>query len=63
MDISRLSTAMATTSVKNDVGVAVLSKTISEEEQLGQGVVDMIDKANMERSVNPFVGGNIDAFV
>ena len=60
MDIAGLSTAMATNSLLGKVNVAVLSKTMDLNEELGAGMVQMIDAAAMERSVNPSVGGNFD---
>ena len=38
----------------------MLSKTLDTQEQIGNEVVQMIDSAAMERSINPAVGGNID---
>lgn len=63
MDIAGLSTAMATNSIQSRVGVAVLSKTMDTNEALGEGLIQMIDSAAMERSVNPAVGGNFDMCV
>ena len=45
------------------VSVAVLDKGLETMETLGQGMVDMIDAAAMERSVNPHIGGNFDMLV
>lgn len=63
MDIAGLSMAMATNAVQSRVGTAVLSKAMDTNEQLGQGLVQMIDAAAMERSVNPSVGANFDMSV
>lgn len=60
MDIAGLSMAMATNSIQSRVGIAVLGKTMDTNEALGAGLVQMIDSAAMERSVNPAVGGNFD---
>ena len=60
MDIAGLSTDMRTLALQNKVGTAVLSKTMDTNEALGEGLVQMIDAAAMERSVNPNVGTNID---
>lgn len=60
MDIAGLSTAMAVNSIQSRVGIAVLDKTMDTNEALGAGLVQMIDSAAMERSVNPAVGGNFD---
>lgn len=63
MDVAGLSMAMATTSVQSKISVAVLDKAMDTNEALGAGMVQMIDAAAMERSVNPNVGGNIDILV
>lgn len=60
MDIAGLSMSMATLDVQSQVGIKMLSKAIDMGEDLGAGMVQMIDAAAMERSVNPAVGGNID---
>lgn len=60
MDIAGLSTQMRTLDLQTKVGTAVLSKTMDTNEALGAGLVQMIDAAAMEQSVNPQVGGNID---
>lgn len=60
MDIAGLSMDLANISTMSKVGTAVLDKTMDTNEQLGQGLVAMIDAAAMERSVNPSVGGMFD---
>ena len=60
MDIAGLSMALATHAVQTDVGTAVLSKAMNTNEELGARMVQMIDAAAMEQSVNPHVGGNLD---
>ncbi len=60
MDIAGLSMAMSTNQVQTQVSTAVLSKSMDTLETLGQGMVQMIDAAAMEQSVNPAVGGNFD---
>ncbi|MBR6627587.1 MAG: YjfB family protein [Lachnospiraceae bacterium] len=60
MDIAGLSTALSTASLQSQVGVAVVSKAMDTNEALGQGLIEMIDAAAMERSVNPQVGANLD---
>ena len=60
MDIAGLSTQMRTLDLQTKVGTAVLSKTMDTNEALGAGLVQMIDAAAMEQSVNPQVGGNFD---
>ena len=63
MDIAGLSMAMSTNRIQSQVSTAVLSKTMDTNEALGQGLVQMIDAAAMERSVNPSVGANFDMTV
>ncbi len=60
MDIAGLSMAMSTNQVQTQVSTAVLSKSMDTLETLGQGMVEMIDAAAMEQSVNPNLGGNFD---
>ena len=60
MDIPALSMAMSQMNISNDVGTAMLSKSLDTSEQMGAQLVKMIDRSAMERSVNPAVGGNID---
>ena len=60
MDIAGVAMAMSTNRVQSQGGTAVLSKAMDTNEALGQGLVQMIDSAAMERSVNPNVGANFD---
>lgn len=60
MDIAGLSMAMASTNLQNKVGTAMLGKAMDTNEALGQGLVQMIDSAAMERSVTRELGANID---
>ena len=60
MDIAGLSMSMASTNLQNKVGAAMLGKAMDTNEALGQGIVEMIDSAAMERSVTPDLGANID---
>lgn len=60
MDIAGVSTALANVSLQSQVGTAVLSKALDTNESLGAGMVQMIDAAAMERSVNPGLGANLD---
>ena len=60
MDIAALSMAMAQNKIMESFGVEMLSKTLDTQEQIGNEVVQMIDSAAMERSINPAIGGNID---
>lgn len=46
-----------------DVSTAVLAKALDVNRDSGQGLVELLDSAALERSVNPAVGGNIDISV
>lgn len=63
MDIADLSMDLSAISTTSKIGTAVLSKALDTNEALGQGLVEMIDAAAMERSVNPAVGANFDMWV
>ena len=60
MDIAGLSMDMSMMNVQSKVSVAMLDKSLDMERSLGDGLVQMIDAAAMERSVNPAVGGSVD---
>lgn len=63
MDITGVSTALSNVSLQSKVGVAVLGKAMDTNEELAQGLLELIDSAAMERSVNPAVGSNFDMYV
>ena len=63
LSIASLSTAFSKANLNTDFGVQMLAKTMENNEQTGQEIVNMIDSAAMERSVNPGVGGNFDMSV
>lgn len=63
MDIAKLSTTLKEIETASKVSIKVLDKTMETNEELGAGLVDMINKAAMERSVNPSVGSNFDMIV
>ncbi|MCH5342163.1 MAG: YjfB family protein [Acetatifactor sp.] len=63
MDIAGVSTALSNVSLNSKIGTAVLAKALDTEEALGSGIVEMIDAAAMERSVNPHIGSNFDMSV
>ncbi len=63
MDIAGLSMAMAQNNIGTKVGVAVLDKAMNTAEAQGAQLVQMIDGAAMQRSVQPHLGGNIDISV
>ena len=45
------------------VGVAVLDKSLETLNDFGNSMLNMIDKASMERSINPHIGSNFDMLV
>ncbi len=60
MDIAGVSMALAQVSVQSQVSTAILGKAMDTNEELGKGLVQMIDAAAMERSVYPGIGANFD---
>ena len=60
MDIAEVSMALANASVLSQVGTAVLDKALDGSRELGAGIVQIMDAAAMELSVNPNVGANFD---
>ena len=63
MNVSGLSMVNSLSKVQSDVGIAMFSKTMESNESMGQEIVNAIEKAAMERSVSPFLGGNFDMSV
>lgn len=63
MDIAGISSALSNVSTQSRVSIAVLDKAMETNKALGEGIVEMIDSAAMERSVNPHVGSNFDMWV
>ena len=57
MDIAALSTQMHMAQLSQDVGTALLGKSLYMSEDLGSGMVKM-----MEASVKPELGQNIDLY-
>jgi hypothetical protein len=55
MDISSLAMNMSQISLQQDIGVAMLSKTMDSAEIAGQGLQKI-----MESSVSPSLGNSID---
>ncbi len=60
MDIAEVSMALVNASVLSQVGTAVLDKALDASRELGAGMVQILDAAAMELSVNPDVGANFD---
>ena len=65
MDVSLASMAMfyKNSTTISEVSTAVLAKALDNNRAAGEGIIEMIDSAALERSVNPAVGGNIDLSV
>lgn len=63
MDIAALSMAMSQEKVMNEVGTAMLKNALDVQEDVGSEVVEMIDSAAMERSINPSIGNAVDISV
>ena len=59
MDIPALSMALSQNQLLNDVGVAMLSKSLDTMQDNGDALVATIQSA-AELSVNPDVGANFD---
>jgi len=60
MDIPEVSMALSQIDTLGSVGTALLGQSLDSARELGDAMVEMIDAAAMELSVNPAVGGNID---
>ena len=58
MDIAGLSMNLAQTQLLSNVGTAVLSQSLEHAKDLTANMVEMLDAAAMERSVNPDIGGS-----
>lgn len=63
MDIAALSMAMSTVNTNSAYGVAMLSNSLDMAASTGNQIVEMMDAAAMERSVNPHIGSNFDMSV
>lgn len=63
MNVGKVSTAMSAISIKSDIGVAVLNKNMEAMEKAGEGMIKIMESANLERSVNPHIGSNVDVLV
>lgn len=63
MDIASVAMSMTHASSLSKIGTAMLDKALDTNQELGQGLMKMIDAAAMERSVNPHIGSNFDMMV
>ncbi len=63
MGIEAMSVGMSQSRLMADVGTAVLAKNLDMVEQMGDNMVEMMNRSMMEQSVQPGLGGNIDLYV
>lgn len=63
MDIASVAMSMTRASSLSQIGTALLDNALETNEVLGQGLVEMLDCAAMERSVYPHIGSNFDMLV
>lgn len=63
MDIAGLSMSLNQISTQNDVGVAMLSKALDTNEEMGSSLISMMERSTMEQSVLPHIGSNFDMSV
>ena len=63
MDIAKVSMTMSASQTQSAYAVAMLSKSLDMVENTGSQIVQMIDSAAMERSVNPGIGANFDMYI
>lgn len=60
MNIGAISSSMASANIQSQFGMKMLAKELNVDKEMGNEIVNMIDKASMERSVNPNIGSNFD---
>ncbi|MCH5275159.1 MAG: YjfB family protein [Lachnospiraceae bacterium] len=60
MDVAGLSTALSQADLLQKVGIAVLDKQLDMSREVGAELMEIMDSAAMELSVNPAVGSNFD---
>ena len=63
MNITGLAISMSNYEVGNQISTALLDKAMETNEVLGAGLVEMMDSAAIEQSVNPHLGANIDMYI
>ncbi|MCH5253972.1 MAG: YjfB family protein [Lachnospiraceae bacterium] len=63
MTIAGMPTAVSASQASTAFSVAMLSKSLDTASSTGDQIVNMIDAAAMERSVNPAVGSNFDTYI
>ncbi|MCM1089175.1 MAG: YjfB family protein [Muribaculaceae bacterium] len=63
MNITGLPMSVSVPQTVNSFSVAMLSKSLDAVSSTGAQMVDMMNASAMERSVNPAVGSNFDAYI
>lgn len=63
MDIASLSVIQAQNMSLTTVGTLMLDKSLETLDAVGQGMVEMMDAAAMQRLVYPHIGSNFDMLV
>jgi len=69
MNVGQISSGLSAANLGTAIGCAILNKNMDVMKMAGEGLVKMIDaastpsKVSMERSVNPYIGGNVDMLV
>ncbi len=63
MDIPSLSVTMAQNMSQSTAGTLMLDKSLETLDVIGQGMIEMMDAAAMERSIYPHIGSNFDMLV
>ena len=61
--ITQLSMPINQANLQTNFGVKMLAEAMDTNKEIGQGLINMIDSAALERSVNPAVGSNFDMSV
>lgn len=63
MGIEELSMGMSQAKLMTDFSTGVLSMTLDQMEEMGDGMVEMLEESMMEPVSIPGLGGNIDLTV
>ena len=61
--VAGASMAMSQTQLMTNISTQVLAKSLDSMQESGAGLIDMLERAVMENSVMPNLGGNIDLLV
>ena len=63
MDIANLSMQKSQTDTLVKSNMEMLNKVMENNEQAGQGIINMIDACEMEKSVFPHLGNSINMYL